>query len=100
MTEEKTMDSAAQKGNKNDDAMLKRISEIKELMEKNAALATVVESEPKRVLAKSYIEGTPNSMKNLIGTLIGSYAIDSKGNTILDKRIAITIMIEDITSKK
>ena len=86
--------------NKNDEAMLKRISEIKELMEKNAALAAVVESEPKRVLAKSYIEGTPCSLKNLISSLIGSYSVDSKGNTITDRNIAVTIMIEDLTPKK
>ena len=89
-----------QKENKNDEAMLKRISEIKELMEKNAALAAVVESEPKRVLAKSYIEGTPGSLKNLISSLIGSYSVDSKGNTITDRNIAVTIMIEDLTPKK
>ncbi len=86
--------------NSNDEAMLKRISEIKELMEKNAALATVVESEPKRVLAKSYIEGSPGSLKNPISSLIGSYSVDSKGNTITDRNIAVTIMIEDLTPKK
>jgi hypothetical protein len=83
----------------NDEAMLKRISEIKELMEKNAALAAVVESDPKRVLAKSYIEGTPASLKNLISSMISNYSFDSKGNTVSNREIAVTIMIEDITPK-
>jgi hypothetical protein len=101
MTEDENGNVIPQKeSNKNDEAMLKRISEIKELMEKNAALAAVVESEPKRVLAKSYIEGTPGSLKNLISSLIGSYSVDSKGNTITDRNIAVTIMIEDLTPKK
>ena len=101
MTEDEKGNIIPQKeSNKNDEAMLKRISEIKELMEKNAALAAVVESEPKRVLAKSYIEGTPGSLKNLISSLIGSYSVDSKGNTITARNIAVTIMIEDLTPKK
>lgn len=84
---------------KNDEAMLKRISEIKELMEKNAALAAVVESDPKRVLAKSYVEGTPASLKNLISSMISNYSFDSKGNAVSNREIAVTIMIEDITPK-
>jgi enoyl-[acyl-carrier-protein] reductase (NADH) len=84
----------------NDETMLKRISEIKELMEKNAALATVVESEPKRVLAKSYVEGSPANLKSLISSLIGSYSYDSKGNAVGDRELAVTIMIEDITPAK
>lgn len=86
--------------NKNDEAMLKRISEIKELMEKNASLAAVVETEPRKVLAKSYIEGTPSGLKNLISSLIGNYSYDSKGNAVSDRSLAVTIMIEDITPQK
>lgn len=80
--------------------MMQQMAELKKLIEKNSALQVVAESEPKNVLAKTYIEGTPQSLKNLIATLIGSYSIDSKGNTLLDKKLAVTLMIEDISSKK
>ena len=80
----------------NDEAMLKRISEIKELMEKNAALQAVVESEPRHVIAKTYIEGGPNFLKNLITSMLGGFAYDSKGNAV-DRTLAITLMVEDIT---
>ena len=83
----------------NDKAMLKRISEIKELMEKNAALQTVVEEEPRRVLSKMYIEGTPNNLKNIANNIISSYQYDSGGQTI-KRTLAITLMIEDITPEE
>lgn len=83
----------------NDKAMLKRISEIKELMEKNAALQAVVEQEPRKVLSKVYIEGTPNSLKNIANGLLNSYQYDSAGKQ-LDRTLALTLMIEDMTPDK
>lgn len=82
------------------ETVLKRMAEIKAMIEKNNEMAKVVETEPRKVLSKLYIEGTPAGLKNIISSIIGGYGIDVKGNTVLDKRVAVTLMIEDLTPKK
>ena len=79
--------------------VLKRMKELKEMIEKNTALATAVESEPRKVLTKTYIEGTPGGLKNLLQTILGSFCYDMKGQTI-ERMLAVTLMVEDITPKK
>ena len=79
--------------------MLKHMAELKEMIEKNQNLAAVVETEPKKVLAKTYIEGTPSMLKTLVSNLISAYGFDAKGNN-LERTIAVTLMVEDITPKK
>lgn len=82
------------------ETVLKRMAEIKAMIEKNNEMAKVVETEPRKVLSKLYIEGTPAGLKNIISSIIGGYGIDVKGNAVLDKRIAVTLMIEDLAPKK
>ena len=82
------------------ETVLKRMAEIKAMIEKNSELAKVVDSEPRRVLSKLYIEGTPAGLKNHVSAIIGSFGIDAKGNSIVDRQIAVTLMVEDITPKK
>lgn len=82
------------------ETVLKHMAEIKAMIEKNNEMAKVAETEPRKVLSKLYIEGTPAGLKNIISSIIGGYGIDVKGNTLLDKHIAITLMIEDLTPKK
>jgi hypothetical protein len=79
--------------------VLKRMKELKEMIEKNTALAAAVESEPRHVLAKTYIEGNPNTLKNLLSSMLQAYSYDNKGNAI-ERCIAVTLMVEDITPKK
>lgn len=79
--------------------MLKRMKELKEMIEKNTALASAIESEPRRVLTKTYIEGTPGNLKNLLQTIIGSFSYDMKGAAV-ERLLAVTLMVEDITPKK
>jgi hypothetical protein len=81
-------------------AMMNVRAEIKAMIEKNSELAKVVDSEPRRVLSKLYIEGTPAGLKNHVSAIIGSFGIDAKGNSIVDRQIAVTLMVEDITPKK
>jgi hypothetical protein len=82
------------------ETVLKHMAEIKAMIEKNNEMAKVVETEPRKVLSKLYIEGTPAGLKNIISSIIGGYGIDVKGNPVLDKRIAVTLMIEDLAPKK
>lgn len=85
---------------KDNEVLIKLMSDLKEKIEKNSSLAKVVESEPRKVLAKTYIEGNPNSLKNTISSIINSYAFDAKGNAFPDRMLAVTLMVEDITQKK
>ena len=89
-----------QETGKENNEMLKSLAELKKMIEQNANLATAVETEPRKVLTKSYIEGTPGVLKGLISNIIGSYAFDAKGNAIQERSIAVTFMIEDVTPKK
>ena len=89
-----------QETGKENSEMLKSLAELKKMIEQNANLTAAEETEPRKVLTKSYIEGTPGGLKGLISNIIGSYAFDAKGNAVPEKMIAITIMIEDITPKK
>ena len=98
-TEENKMQQEENKTKENEE-MLKRMAELKEMIEKNSTLKTTLESEPKRVLTKTYIEGTPNSLKNLVGSILSSYAYDTKGQQYTDRVLAVTLLVEDITQKK
>ena len=82
------------------ETVLKRMAEIKAMIEKNNELAKVVDTEPRKVLSKLYIEGTPAGLKNHVSAIIGSFGVDAKGNSIVDRQIAVTLMVEDITPKK
>ena len=78
----------------------KMLAELKKIIEEKNELAKSIEQEPRKVLAKTYIEGTPSNLNKIISTMIGSYSFDSKGNSIPDRMIAVTLMVEDITHKK
>jgi hypothetical protein len=100
MTAEETKIQQEEKKTKENEEMLKRMAELKEMIEKNSTLKTTLESEPKRVLAKTYIEGTPNSLKNLVSSILSSYAYDTKGQQYTDRVLAATLLVEDITDNK
>jgi hypothetical protein len=100
MATEETKTQQEEKKTKENEEMLKRMAELKEMIEKNSTLKTTLESEPKRVLTKTYIEGTPNSLKNLVGSILSSYAYDTKGQQYTDRVLAVTLLVEDITQKK
>jgi hypothetical protein len=106
MEEEQLVESDMEKPAKgkkesvDNETVLKRMAEIKAMIEKNNEMAKVVETEPRKVLSKLYIEGTPSGLKNIVSSIIGGYGIDVKGNPVLDKRIAVTLMIEDLVPKK
>jgi predicted RecB family endonuclease len=89
-----------QEEKKENEEMLKRMAELKEMIEKNSTLKTAIEAEPKRVLVKTYIEGTPNSLKNLVSSIISSYSYDTKGQQYTDRMLAVTLLVEDITDNK
>jgi hypothetical protein len=100
MATEEAKTQQEEKKTKENEEMLKRMAELKEMIEKNSTLKTTLESEPKRVLTKTYIEGTPNSLKNLVGSILSSYAYDTKGQQYTDRVLAVTLLVEDITQKK
>jgi hypothetical protein len=100
MATEEAKTQQEEKKTKENEEMLKRMAELKEMIEKNSTLKTTLESEPKKVLTKTYIEGTPNSLKNLVSSIISSYSYDSKGQQYTDRMLAVTLLVEDITQKK
>ena len=100
MTTEEVKTQQGEKKTKENEEMLKRMAELKEMIEKNSSLKTAIETEPKKVLAKTYIEGTPNSLKNLVSSIISSYSYDTKGQQYTDRILAVTLLVEDITDKK
>ena len=78
----------------------KMLSDLKKLIEEKNELAKVVEQEPRKVLVKSYVEGTPTNLSKLISQTIVNYAYDTKGNTVPERTLAVTLMVEDIIPKK
>jgi enoyl-[acyl-carrier-protein] reductase (NADH) len=100
MATEEIKTQQEEKKTKENEEMLKRMAELKEMIEKNSSLKTAIEAEPKKVLTKTYIEGTPNSLKNLVSSIISSYSYDSKGQQYTDRMLAVTLLVEDITQKK
>ena len=78
----------------------KMLADLKKLIEEKNELAKVVEQEPRKVLVKSYVEGTPTNLSKLISQTIVNYAYDTKGNTVPERMLAVTLMVEDIMPKK
>ena len=100
MTQEnKEMVKLAEQPSSTEDKVLQKISDLQKLIEQNKSMAVSLEEEPKKVLVKMYVEGTPNNLKNTIGTIFNSYAYDSSGKAI-EKQLAVTLMIEDKTPPK
>lgn len=85
---------------KENEEMLKRMTELREMIEKNTKLNEKAQSQPTKVLTKTYIEGTPNSLKNLVSSIIGSFAFNTKGQPYTDRVVAVTLMVEEITPEK
>lgn len=84
----------------NEEKILQKISDLQKLIAQNKSMEDSLVKEPKNVLTKMYIEGTPTNLKNTISTIFNSYCYDSNGKP-MDRTLAVTLMIEDkIITKK
>ena len=88
---------ASQQESKKDEVLLKRLSEIKELMEKNSHTKAQLEKEPTNVITKMYLQSTASGIINTVTTLMNP--LKPQQSNEKPKRFAMTLLIEELPQK-
>lgn len=81
----------------NGEDMLKRMSELKELIEKNNQNKEQLDKEPSNVITKMYLQTTASGIINTITTMMNPYKPQQSSEK--PKQFAITLLIEELPQK-